>query len=293
MRRGWFPRQIAYDAPVTRFAVCFLIVFGELAFGGMFALAIPPFFQIERGFYKSSASVFLSAGLLTAAGLVLLAVRAGPVSVPGRMTLWILAAMWLAFCAVAGVYLRTMWNDDSQMRARAYPLTLAMGLAAVVANVVVLAPPALGLAGAVAYALTAILSSLVLGLVTGAMLFGHWYLIDLQMPVDYLRTFVRVLSIVIVLDIIAMLLAAVLIGLGGGSAGGAAIASLLGTHLELLIVRVLLGPAALITLTWMCWQTLKIPQTMAATGLLYIAMMAAIVGEMLGRFVLFRTAIPL
>lgn len=259
----------------------------------MFALAIPPFFKIERGFYKSSASVFLSAGLLTAAGLALLAVRAGPVSVPSRATLWILAAMWLAFCTVGGIYLRTMWSDDSQMRARTYPLTLAVGLAAVVANVVVLAPPALGLAGALAYALTAILSSLVLGLVTGAMLFGHWYLIDLQMPVDYLRTFVRVLAVVIVLDILAMLVAAALIGVGGGSAGGAAIASLLGTHLELLIVRVLLGPAALIALTWMCWQTLKIPQTMAATGLLYIAMMAAIVGEMLGRFVLFRTTIPL
>jgi len=43
----------------------------------------------------------------------------------------------------------------------------------------------------------------------------------------------------------------------------------------------------------MCWQTLKIPQTMAATGLLYIAVMSVLVGEMLGRFILFRTAIPL
>lgn len=43
----------------------------------------------------------------------------------------------------------------------------------------------------------------------------------------------------------------------------------------------------------MTWQTLKVPQTMAATGLLYIAVMAAIVGEMLGRFILFRTAVPL
>jgi len=40
--------------------------------------------------------------------------------------------------------------------------------------------------------MTAITSALVLGLVSGAMLFGHWYsLIDLDMPVDYLRTFVR------------------------------------------------------------------------------------------------------
>jgi hypothetical protein len=56
---------------------------------------------------------------------------------------------------------------------------------------------------------------------------------------------------------------------------------------------VVLGPVASIVLAWMCWQTLKIPQTMAATGLLYIALMSVVVGEMLGRFILFRTALPL
>jgi hypothetical protein len=32
---------------------------------------------------------------------------------------------------------------------------------------------------------------------------------------------------------------------------------------------------------------------MAATGLFYIATLAAVVGEFLGRFILFRTALPL
>ena len=59
------------------------------------------------------------------------------------------------------------------------------------------------------------------------------------------------------------------------------------------MLRFVLGPVATIVLVWMCWQTLKIPQTMAATGLLYIAVMSVLVGEMLGRFILFRTAIPL
>ena len=68
---------------------------------------------------------------------------------------------------------------------------------------------------------------------------------------------------------------------------------LFASHLGLLAVRLILGPIATIVLVWMCWQTLKIPQTMAATGLLYIAVMSVLVGEMLGRFILFRTAIPL
>ena len=43
----------------------------------MFALAIPPFFNVERGFYKSSASVYLAASLTTAIGLGFLALRDG------------------------------------------------------------------------------------------------------------------------------------------------------------------------------------------------------------------------
>lgn len=281
---------------MTRFAVCFLLVFGELAFGGTFALAIPPFAHVERGFYKSSASVFFAAGALTAVGLALLAMRSmrtvGPIS-PGPVELWTLAALWLLYCVIVAIYLRTLWNDNERLRARTYTLALAAGLVAVIASIVALRPAGLGVAGIAAYAMIGVISSLVLGLVTGAMLFGHWYLIDLEMPVDYLRTFVRVLAIVLVLDVAAMALAIGVVWLGGGTFGAHAVDTLLGSHLELLAVRIVLGPAALIALTWMCWQTLKIPQTMAATGLLYIAMMAAIVGEMLGRFILFRTAIPL
>jgi len=268
-------------------------VFGELASGGMFALAIPPFAHVERGFYKSSASVFLAAGALTAGGLALLTTRSvAPIS-PGRAELWTLAALWILYCVVVAIYLRTLWNDNERLRARAYTAGLATGLIAVVASIVALRPAGLGVAGIAAYGLIGVVSSLVLGLVTGAMLFGHWYLIDLDMPVDYLRSFVRVLAVVLVLDIAAMALAIIVVWLGGGALGTKAVDTLLGSHLELLAVRLVLGPAALIALTWMCWQTLKIPQTMAATGLLYIAMMAAIVGEMLGRFILFRTAIPL
>ena len=57
----------------------------------------------------------------------------------------------------------------------------------------------------------------------------------------------------------------------GGAVSTAAVRDLFASHSGLLAVRLLLGPIATIILVWMCWQTLKIPQTMAATGLLYIA----------------------
>ncbi|MGA6972041.1 MAG: hypothetical protein WBY93_10465 [Candidatus Binatus sp.] len=278
---------------MTRFAACFILVFGELAWGGLFALAIPPFFNIERGFYKSSASVYLAAALTTAAGLGLLALRGGASTGPGAASLWTAAALWALSSFVIEVYLYTLWTENGPLRARAYALGLGLGLVALIANVTLLMPPGFGAVAAVAYALTAITSALVLGLVSGAMLFGHWYLIDLEMPVDYLRTFVRLLGIVLVADLIALALAIGLPAIVGSPNSAAAVHDLFASHLGLLAVRLILGPGATIVLVWMCWQTLKIPQTMAATGLLYIAVMSVLVGEMLGRFILFRTAVPL
>jgi hypothetical protein len=278
---------------VTRFAACFILVFGELAWGGLFALSIPPFFKIERGFYKSSASVYLSASITTAVGLGLLALRGGSSTGPGRGSLWTVCALWTLSSIAVAVYLYTLWTENGLLRSRAYLLGLLLGLVALIANVTLLMPAGFGAVAAVAYGLTAITSALVLGLVSGAMLFGHWYLIDLDMPVDYLRTFVRLLGIVLVADLIALGLAIGMPAIVGSAGSAAAVHELFASHLGLLAVRLILGPIATIILVWMCWQTLKIPQTMAATGLLYIAVMSVLVGEMLGRFILFRTAIPL
>ena len=264
---------------MTRFAACFILVFGELSWGGLFALAIPPFFNVERGFYKSSASVYLAASLTTAIGLGLLALRGGASAAgPGVASLWTASALW---------------TENGLLRSRAYALGLGLGLVALIANMMLLMPAGFGAVAGVAYALTAITSALVLGLVSGAMLFGHWYLIDLDMPVDYLRTYIRLLGVVLIADLVALGLAIGLPAILGSTGATAAVHDLFASHLGLLAVRLILGPIATIILVWMCWQTLKIPQTMAATGLLYIAVMSVLVGEMLGRFILFRTAIPL
>jgi hypothetical protein len=278
---------------VTRFAACFILVFGELAWGGIFALSIPPFFNVERGFYKSSASVYLAAALATAIGLGYLALRGGAHEGPGAGALWSAATLWTLSSLTFAAYLYTMWTENGLTRARLYLASLVLGLIAVIANATLLMPRDFGAIGAITYALTAITSALTLGLVSCAMLFGHWYLIDLEMPVDYIRSFVRMLAIVLVADLVALALAMALPALLGGAVSTAAVRDLFASHSGLLAVRLLLGPIATIILVWMCWQTLKIPQTMAATGLLYIAVMSVLVGEMLGRFILFRTAVPL
>ncbi len=268
------------------------MVCGELAFGGTLALAIPPFFKIERGFYKSTGTVYLSAGLTNAIGLAFLAHRGNHPGSPAASSLWALSALWMLFCVVLGLYLFTLWTDNGLVRSRAYALALGIGLVAVLANALTLEPTAFGPIGWVAYGMTAVISSMVLGFASGAMMFGHWYLIDPNLPVDYLRTLVRVLGSALVGDLVVLGLAIGALALFGGS-GASAVHDLASSDLAVLIFRLLVGPAASIVLVWMCWQTLKIPQTMAATGLLYITVMSVLVGELLGRFILFRTSVPL
>jgi hypothetical protein len=287
------PALARYNRRVTKFAVCFLLVFGELAVGGMFALAIPPFFKIERGFYKSTASVYLASALMATVGLGMLAWRATGNHPPSSTSLWIVCAIWVVFCVLFALYVVTLWTDNGALRARTFSLGLLAGLIAVTALVLMLKPASFGLVVSIAYVATTVTSAMVLGLVSGAMMFGHWYLIDLGMDVEYLRSFIRLVGIALIADMAAMGLALAVLALFGGHGATSAIVDLFENHLTLFAMRVVLGPVASIVLAWMCWQTLKIPQTMAATGLLYIALMSVIVGEMLGRFILFRTALPL
>jgi len=278
---------------VTRFAVCFLLVFGELAFGGLLAIAVPPFFKIERGFYRSSAAVYLSAGLLTTVGFAYLAYGGTRPGAPTASFLWTVTIVWLMFCLGVSIYLLTLYIDLDYLRARSYTLALALGLAGIVLGSTALRPAGFGTIAAAGYAIAAVLSSLMLGFASAAMLLGHWYLIDPNLPVDYLRTMVRALGWVLIIDLGALLLIVAALAIFGSFGASVAARSLFDSNLPLLLMRILLGPVASIALTWMTWQTLKIPQTMAATGLLYIAVMSVLVGEFLGRFILFRTALPL
>jgi hypothetical protein len=63
-------------------------------------------------------------------------------------------------------------------------------------------------------------------------------------------------------------------------------------HATLATTRVAIGQAAPLVLSWMIWRTLLIPNTMAATGLFYIALLGVFVGEILGRQILSLTSLP-
>jgi predicted membrane protein len=120
------------------------------------------------------------------------------------------------------------------------------------------------------------------------MLLGHWYLIETGLTLTplwrVLRFFVATLRAQ--LAMLALAVAASLTSPRGATAAA------WDDHLVLFSSRVLFGPVAAYALAEMIRRTLAIPQTMAATGLFYIALLAVLVGEILGRSLLFRTGWP-
>ena len=57
--------------------------------------------------------------------------------------------------------------------------------------------------------------------------------------------------------------------------------------------RVIFGVLVPIVLAVMIWSTVKIRHTQAATGLLYLAVVALLFGEFFSKFLLFAVNIPL
>ena len=272
------------------FAHCFLLVFGQLALGGFFALGQLPFHDIERGFYKSSAAVLLASALCISVGELTLAWR--PASQAGTAHPFEVVA-WTVFTLAGGVYVSSLWGDPYRRRALAYAGTLVTGLVALIVSAMHFSPAPVWSLETVLYPASFLVSALLLGATASGMLLGHWYLIDVGMPLAPFIRIWRLYRTSILLQLATLALSLVLLQLGGGAATSHAIHSLWSEHRELIWIRLGLGPIPALVIAWMIWRTLAIPQTMAATGLFYVAVLTTVVGEMLGRFLLYRTSLPL
>jgi len=272
---------------VSEFSACFLLVFGQLAFGGVVSLAVPPFEVLDRGFYRSSAGIFLGSALAFLAGKITLIVRAGTIDTSDAVEL----ALWTTFSVALGLYVASLWSDSNQRRARTYLASFLSGLAALSFSALTfrIDGPALS---HLFYPLAFVSAALVLGAVATGMLLGHWYLIDLGLSIDPLQRLLRWFLIATWAQLAVLALTTALVGFGSDE-GAAAVGRLWREHRPLLLTRVLLGPVAALAMGYMIQRTLRIPQTMAATGLFYVAILAVMVGEMLGRLILFRTSLPL
>jgi hypothetical protein len=118
----------------------------------------------------------------------------------------------------------------------------------------------------------ALVAGLVVGLTVHAMLLGHWYL---NAPGMSVAALVRMIDWALAAWGVQLVLSLAAVAVDPG-----AVRTADGTATALLSLRWLAGLIGLPILLVMSRKTLDIPNTQSATGILYVACLAAILGEL-------------
>jgi len=258
----------------------------HLALGIVFALV---FVSREAGvkFFRFNAGL---AAVLLVVGLAFL-FRSRPSDLDARFASSIVAL--LASTAAVVIYWATVGRVLARIRPALVGVAVVGGLLAIVLQGVSLAA-----AGAPMRALTIVSflsSAALLGGACTAMVLGHWYLIIPSMQVSHLQSIVK-------LHMISMAIRVAVVG--------AAVAFALATSFRAAVSapsfrhyitsvggiffwqRVLFGLAGPAVLSYLTWETAKIRSTQSATGILYVDFFTVVVGEVLAKYLLLATRVP-
>jgi hypothetical protein len=140
-------------------------------------------------------------------------------------------------------------------------------------------------AGALAVlTLSGLLGGLVMGSIHNAMVLGHFYLLIRGLPLDALRRAGRTVAVALLGKI--ALLGGVLLLWGGASD------VLLGREVLWTTWRTMFGFVGPLVLLWMVKDTVRLKHTQAATGLLYVAVGFALMGELAAVYLETATGLP-
>jgi len=137
-------------------------------------------------------------------------------------------------------------------------------------------------------------SAALLGGACTAMILGHWYLVIPSLQVTHLQSIVKVHIASMVVRVVVVG-AAVFIAIatwrpGLGPSFQHYIFSVSGIFFWQRVLFGLFGPGLLSYLTW---ETAKIQSTQSATGILYVDFFTVVVGEVLAKYLLLSTGVPL
>jgi hypothetical protein len=145
------------------------------------------------------------------------------------------------------------------------------------------------------YAFDALTSAWLLGATLVAMILGHYYLNIAGLPIRHL---IRLCLIALA----AVALRSAAAGWGLAADGRALLGPWLDGDLSaspdllpivVLLQRLLFGIIGAGVLSLMAWRTARISSTQSATGILYIAFIAVLVGELASRYLLFGMGRPI
>ncbi len=203
-------------------------------------------------------------------------------------------ALWALVVSTGALLI--YWVTIGRILAHLRPLWLWLavlsGAAALVTQGMAAAAGAAGSVSAMTVA-SFLSSAALLGGTSTAMILGHWYLVLPSMDVTLLQSVVRfhigstALRIIVVSGVVWWAIAAADLP---GPTFDRYIFSIDGVFFWQRILFGLLGP---VVLAYMTWETAKIRSTQSATGILYVDFFTVIVGEVLAKYLLVATTVPL
>jgi hypothetical protein len=251
----------------------------RLAFGLALGMALTSPRKVSSGFFRNHAYVLLGLNVLA----TLAAISSG-----GQFSWWLpLAAAVLSYSAAIA-----MLYEQTSLGVGLLALVAGVSLAAAVTTQAVsIGSDALVRvvesdfsAGAKAlWCWNVVSSGMLLGTTIAAMFLGHWYLNTPEMELSPLRWLLLLMAASIALRAMC-------------NAWGLALelqSGLSTTQFILICLRWIAGIFGSAALVAMSWQTLKIPNTQSATGILYVAVITTFLGELTSLLLSRGTAYPL
>jgi len=241
----------------------------RLTFGLAVGMAITSPRKVSSGYFRNH--LYVTLGLSTLAALVLAqqsSALAGGLAGVAAVLSFMGAACWLYEAKRVG-------------NAALWLVALASLTAAVLSQPISPMTDAPEILRSVALAT----SGLVLGVTTAAMLLGHWYLNAPGMELVPLRRLIAIAALAVAVQALV------------SGVGLAAEASYV-THVSLtwllfVVLRWSFGIVGVMLLLWMARETLKVPNTQSATGILYVAVIGVFVGELTSALLSAESAFPL
>ena len=242
----------------------------RLSFGLAAAMTLVSPRQVTSGYYRNNLYVLLGLNVLAA-----LLTGGGQVS---SLPFWpsVTAAVLSYVGAVLWLYERPALGLTALALVAVADLTAAR-LAATAGDQLI--------ASQVLNWLDPLTGGLLLGTTMAAMLLGHWYLNAPGMPLAPLWRLIGLLALAV-----ALRAAICAWGLGQDVAATGWPGM---TDLLFLSMRWLGGLVGTAAMAVMAWQTLKIPNTQSATGILYVAVITTFLGELASGLLSAQTGYPL
>ena len=244
------------------------LFFLEAAWGVALLLLFFPVGPLGRGFFSLHG--------LIAFGFLLFALMARPPGLPRTVS--------LVGAGLLGAYALAAHGGRARL-ARPVLALAAASCAWALAQVALVAPRGHGDAWTVA---GAALGGLFFGAVVLTMNLGHWYLISRSLP---LRLLARGALLFVALAAARTLLLGVAMAADPGREG---LAPLLSPERDALffLFRVAWGIVGPLALSYFIWKTAEMRSNQAATGLLYVALVFVLIGELLSSYLTVATGFP-